>query len=686
MKKLAMWLMICLLMPCIGLAEIGVNTDGTLFTLGENVHVTVEGAAGQVCSYRLSRGGKTVFESKEVPVHEGLIRPREIGEYELTVTAAGEAASASFSVVDGDVKAEAVGAVNDSGVYVLGNRASVRRQGDVRVWQVFAPGPWTAETDADFIRLSDHCGASGDAIVITVQPTSQVRTGYVLFSCGEESLSVSVKQTADHDVDEDVSFEPITDEITVDGETVDTCFMEEDEAFFSVDATGPWQFETDADFLTITRTEEGILLQADEQKEQVQKGRVVLTCGMKNAYLYVYRVPESKGADVLEALISIDTAVAWQDVVQTRVYTTPDALRLTVAAPGYEETFRAAEYAQEADGRLLWQVNVPVRQAGEQLILYAAENEEGSGKKQMVQVNVLPEEAVFVSEEAVLVTAGNHHRLKFTATAAANRVKLMDSRGRVLGDYVKEDATLTPAGPAGEEERYQAWSLPVEAGVVPDLLQMGDERIPVSLQTVLTPEDIVLYSQCDGWWQNKKYSISNLEKSGCAVFSLAHAMQLLGYTGEEIQPERLAKTYSMALMKDGSGTMNSTLVGRAGDDFGFKTKYELIANKTIIRNRAREGAVFSFSVVNGHIACVAGLEEEENLCLVIDSAPSATFERKGNVPVYYRGADGAFLQAATPADIPGVEYCIETDSFSCAVYYMELDYVARRGVRLIQPK
>ena len=94
--------------------------------------------------------------------------------------------------------------------------------------------------------------------------------------------------------------------------------------------------------------------------------------------------------------------------------------------------------------------------------------------------------------------------------------------------------------------------------------------------------------------------------------------------------------------------------------------------------------MFTFSVVNGHIACVADVEGDK--CLIIDSAPSATFERKGETPVYVQDENGGFVPVETPAEIGGVEYCMETGSYGSAVYYLDLSYVARRGVRLIQPE
>lgn len=193
-----------------------------------------------------------------------------------------------------------------------------------------------------------------------------------------------------------------------------------------------------------------------------------------------------------------------------------------------------------------------------------------------------------------------------------------------------------------------------------------------------------LYSQCSGYWEDKKYRTSNLEKSGCAVFSLAHALQHLGYTGDEIRPEMLAQTYAFALVQ--GGTMNDILVGHAGDDFGFKTRYELYTDLPTIRSRMDQGAVYSFGVVTGHIAMIIEKNEDGTMFRVVDSAPSATWERIKNAQLFLQDDAGAFYPITDLSQIPGIRYYIETESFGGATYWLKDSYIAKRGVRLIQPR
>lgn len=196
--------------------------------------------------------------------------------------------------------------------------------------------------------------------------------------------------------------------------------------------------------------------------------------------------------------------------------------------------------------------------------------------------------------------------------------------------------------------------------------------------------DFILYSQSSGWWQNKPYGNTNLQQSGCAVFALSHALQCLGYSGVEIAPEQLAAAYASALRE--GGTVNSYLVGHAADDLGFKTRYDLYDNLSTICAKLDDGAVFSFAVVSGHIAMVSEKSEDGTMLRIIDSAPSATWERIQNAQLYRQTADASFSPISSLEELAGIRYYIETNCFGGTDYWLEADYVARRGVRLIQPQ
>jgi len=192
------------------------------------------------------------------------------------------------------------------------------------------------------------------------------------------------------------------------------------------------------------------------------------------------------------------------------------------------------------------------------------------------------------------------------------------------------------------------------------------------------------YSQKDGWWLDKKYSKRNLDSSGCAIFTLSHALHLLGHTEEAAEPQQLAKTYPMYLAE--SGTVTARLLAAAGRDFGFSTSEDKIKNASEISGLLRAGTVFSFSVANGHIALAAGLSEDGTKVRVLDSAPSATFERIKDSYLYISDGQGNYKAVSSLWEISGAKYYFETDQFGGLEYYMDLSYVAGRGVRPIKPK
>ncbi|MBR0227962.1 MAG: SH3 domain-containing protein [Clostridia bacterium] len=193
-----------------------------------------------------------------------------------------------------------------------------------------------------------------------------------------------------------------------------------------------------------------------------------------------------------------------------------------------------------------------------------------------------------------------------------------------------------------------------------------------------------VYSQKDGWWKDKKYRHSNLGKSGCAIFTLSHALQRMGHTEDAALPENLATKYAYCLIPE-EGTSNELLINTAARDFGFKTRGKLYDDKNQILQLLDEGAYFSFSIARGHIALVCGRNEDGTMIRVVDSAPGATFERINGAAPSYQTRSGAYRAALSPEDLPGARWYFETDEYGGLEYWLPIDYVVKRGVRLIQP-
>ena len=191
-----------------------------------------------------------------------------------------------------------------------------------------------------------------------------------------------------------------------------------------------------------------------------------------------------------------------------------------------------------------------------------------------------------------------------------------------------------------------------------------------------------VYSQKDGWWKDKKYGKSELDNAGCAIFTLSHALQRMGWTGEDIEPENLALTYKNCYTQN--GTAVARLVYNASQEYGYTTKSALLKEKAGLREGLKNGDYYSFAIVLGHIALMTGVDEKAGKVRVVDSAPSATFERIKKGKIYYL-QDGEYLEAKDPGEIPGARYYFETGYFGGLEYYMDLDYCVRRGGRLIRP-
>ena len=207
--------------------------------------------------------------------------------------------------------------------------------------------------------------------------------------------------------------------------------------------------------------------------------------------------------------------------------------------------------------------------------------------------------------------------------------------------------------------------------------------IPVSGFAPAQEGPEVVYSQKDGWWRKKKYASSELQTSGCAIFAMSHVLQRMGFTGEDVTPEKLARTY--VYYREGEGTWNEGLVRYAAVDYDFTTQKELITSSREIASCLRRGDYFSFSIVDGHIALADGISEDGSKVHIVDSAVGATYERiRFPGMIFVRNEDGSFREAAVPEDHPGIRWFFETQEYGGMEYWMDIEYCANRGMRLIR--
>ncbi|MBR2054969.1 MAG: BACON domain-containing protein [Clostridia bacterium] len=188
MKKLA-FLMLFLLIP-FSADALEISLSSSSVALGDVIGVQVEGAQEDRFCYTLTMGNKEVFSGEEVACGKGIVHPRKEGNYTLTVKSGGEEASAGFTVaknVHVNPQQAAVPAAEGS-IFTEGRIGTVFMQGDMCTVKVFAPGPWTAHTNDDFIALWDTCGRNGDVLSFSVAPTEEDRQGTVFIRCGGDTL------------------------------------------------------------------------------------------------------------------------------------------------------------------------------------------------------------------------------------------------------------------------------------------------------------------------------------------------------------------------------------------------------------------------------------------------------------------------------------------------------------------
>ena len=214
--------------------------------------------------------------------------------------------------------------------------------------------------------------------------------------------------------------------------------------------------------------------------------------------------------------------------------------------------------------------------------------------------------------------------------------------------------------------------------------------IPVSGTAPAQEGADVVYSQKDGWWADKVYSAKHhrsVQKSGCALFALSHALQRRGITDEAVRPDKLAESYSRFYINE-RGTDNEGLTRQAAEDYHFITQADLIESEREIADCLRRGDLLSFMIVTGHIALADGISEDGTKVHIVDSATGATFERKDKWKtkgrIYYRLEDGSFQEVDTPEQLPGNRWFLETAEYGGMAYWLDLSYCAHQGMRLIR--
>jgi len=553
--------------------------------------------------------------------------------------------------------------------------------GGTRTFVVHAPGIWTASCDDDFIRLSTDCGADGGELDITVLPDAKTAAqGSVSIVCGATRIDLPITRLATDGIEKEVSLRSSEDTLTVDGENLFVWTNAEGARNFSIVSASPWYATCEESWIHADVNLDGNLsVSVDPCPGAARSGHIHVTNDAAHAYISIYQPSIGLTASVTDVILDASAGLSYQDTLTARVWLSADADRLIVYTSSRAEpiTFEKKDVRISEDG--MWTVRIPLEMSGQEEWLFAAQNFAGIGSMQLVTVSALMEEAMFASESAKAVLDEDECTITVRVTSSVSAVALLNESSAEYGTVLDTDADIDQYISPANHGRYADWTITLPKEHVPSALRIGRETVPVVVEEKERP--IPVFNQFDGSWADVSYRHSSLETSGCAIFTLSSALYRLGFTGDDIRPENLAKTYAFCLV-DG-GTLNSTLVGNAAKAFGFRTRYNLYEDKKEIVSLFEQGALFSFSIVKGHIALADGLSEDQSMVHIVDSALSATFTRIDGTRLFNREADGAFTPVSDLEQIPGAVYYPETDAYSGGSYWLPIDYVVSRGVRLI---
>ena len=210
--------------------------------------------------------------------------------------------------------------------------------------------------------------------------------------------------------------------------------------------------------------------------------------------------------------------------------------------------------------------------------------------------------------------------------------------------------------------------------------------IPVSGIASVQRGENIIYSQKDGWWCQDLYSASHthtLESSGCAIFTLSHALQRMGMVSDEVLPDRLAGIYGR-YYSEGLGARTEALITQSGLHFGFQTVHRLVKAEDEIISFLQRGDLFCLGIVQRHVVLADGVDAESRKVHIVDSFPDTTFSKLGRTPAYILTEDGTWQTVRTADEIPGVRWFFETSHSGGAGYWLDLDVCAARGLRLIR--
>ncbi len=607
-----------------------------------------------------------------------IYHPKHIGIYEIRCLLLHESgqsceASVSFEVVPG------------SGIALEGESAVFDFFGGQKEFTVHADGIWTAECNDSRFLLDKAAGRDGDFLTVCAVPDESLPAHGVLTIKTAGSTADFILSITDHD---SVEEELLPEEQTLPPWERVLVIMDQGNTYTAeISSDGPWTCTADRDDIDIST--DGSLLTCrlpSNKTDHILYSHIRISDGTNDGHLAIYQIPERDKPEII-APATLDICpeyTAFSDVISLNLVCSPDTAALLVDTDWglhLELDRSAAMYAEN-----FWQITFPAESEGIKRIMITPINAEGTrGDGKWADIRVLPEEPAVIRAEAV--HAGDGTRLRLLTTASTDEITLSDAQNNVFR-FTRDNAEIDLYIDENNHERYALWEI-IADGDTPYISCGVSDTVAPIIHTAITKEEtssdteLLPYDQFNGLWIDVPYRTSELQTSGCAIFTLATALSKLGYSGEEIEPGKLADKYRFCLVK--GGTLNSTLIGNAGKEFNYRTRYDLYTEKSKVMQFFSDGAVFSFSVVQGHIALIDRPNEDGTYFHVMDSALTATFSRIKGAGIFVL-KDGQYQPVSSPGEIDNARYYIETDAYSGGQYWLKAEYCLKRGMRLILPK
>ena len=557
--------------------------------------------------------------------------------------------------------------------------------GGVRAFTVRSSGFWTVTCDSSLVSLSQDSGRNGETLYATVLPgTDAPMRATLTFTCGDSSCTAEIRRLTGDGIEREVHFAPVDHQITIDGSVLSVWEDAKGSREFAVISTSSWTGMASAHWIHINTTADGNLtVAADDPGGTARAGYVYIFNEESGAYLSVFQAGDAPGPSIDQIILSEDAGGDPSGPVTAEVYTHEDADRILVYGAAGDEPIASASSA-DLISEHVWLISIPSRQADS--LLFAAEKDGRTGpwKETKLERTVSVTDPAFACETAEAYFS-DEDTLSITVrvTQSVRNIRLVNSLRVTTGNISISAASLVDRYiDENNRGRYADWTFTVSSASAPAYLQIGESQIGVTIAYPV--EQLPKYNQFDGSWKKISYRHSDLQTSGCAIFALANALVRLGITGDGTSPAELADTYAFCLVE--GGTLNSTLIGNAAKKFGFRTRYDLYDDPDQVAAFFSQGAVFSFSVVKGHIALADGITADGSMIHVTDSALGATFSRLEDAVIWIKNEDGSFSRAASPSQIPDAVYYIETNAWSGGEYYLSVEYALSRGLRLILKK